>query len=420
MIKVYDTCALLELTEEAIQTHTNIFYISDISLAELESIKTSSQKDAGIKFQARNIVRLLNKYKNAWKCLVYEDDEINDFIKSYHLPNNNDSRIVATAAIFAEESTEPIEFITKDILCSIYANELEIPRFVVKEIDLMKKENLSKGYQELPLTTKQMAAFYEGKDFECSITEPYLILLDKDNENIAVDLRQVKEDGTIDYVNAPNFNSRNFNKVKPFKNDYYQKIAFNILNNENKKIVMLRGPQGSAKTFAALAYAMSAIEKGLYRRLTIFHNPTTVRGSNDIGFRPGSTINKMLDSGLGGILASKFGSNIEVERLIETELLHIVPFCDLRGYESIDEIVLIDEAQNLSVDMMKLAIGRIGQGSKLIIAGDEDAQVDSSYYMGDNNGMRRCLKVFQNEPWFAHVYLKNVYRSDIAAAASRL
>ena len=81
--------------------------------------------------------------------------------------------------------------------------------------------------------------------------------------------------------------------------------------------------------------------------------------------------------------------------------------------------VYLSEAQNMSVDMMKLALQRIGD-STLIIDGDYTTQLDDALFEGSNNGMRRLSKVFRGEDIYGEIELKIIHRSKIAQIAEKM
>ena len=79
--------------------------------------------------------------------------------------------------------------------------------------------------------------------------------------------------------------------------------------------------------------------------------------------------------------------------------------------------VYITEAQNMTVDMMKLSLQRIGDDCMCIIDGDCETQVDNKLYEGRNNGMNRLSEVFRDREIYGEIELKNIYRSEIAKIA---
>ena len=102
---------------------------------------------------------------------------------------------------------------------------------------------------------------------------------------------------------------------------------------------------------------------------------------------------------------------------------------DIRGYDAtgLNAGIYITEAQNLDIELMKLALQRIslalqriGEDSICILDGDTETQVDLNIYAGNNNGMRRVSEVFRGDPVYGEVTLKNIYRSHIAQLAENL
>ena len=122
------------------------------------------------------------------------------------------------------------------------------------------------------------------------------------------------------------------------------------------------------------------------------------------------------------MLISKFGGRIEVERMVQEEKLLLLPFSDIRGYDTsgMNAGIYISEAQNLDIDLMKLALQRIGDDSICIIDGDEKTQVDDIHFAGANNGMRRLSKVFRGEDIYGEIELKIIHRSKIAQISEKM
>lgn len=122
------------------------------------------------------------------------------------------------------------------------------------------------------------------------------------------------------------------------------------------------------------------------------------------------------------MLESKLGGREAVEFLIEQNKLILLPMSDIRGYDStgMNAAIYLSEAQNLDIELMRLALQRIGEDSICIIDGDFSHQVDMSLYAGSQNGMRRVSEVFRGQPFFGEVELKNIYRSRIARVAERM
>jgi predicted ribonuclease YlaK len=123
------------------------------------------------------------------------------------------------------------------------------------------------------------------------------------------------------------------------------------------------------------------------------------------------------------MLSSKMGDsdNLVIDDLITQNKLEILPISDIRGFEvGPKQIMYITEAQNLSTDLVKLAIQRCAEGSKIILEGDPMTQVDNYAFEGHGNGLRRVIEVFEGYYDFSHVLLPNIYRSQIADKAEEI
>ena len=103
MIKFYDTCALLELQEEAF--NDSKFYISSITLSELVQIKTSGTRDEETKWKARQVLNYLRKYKQSYEIVIF-DKEVEAYLDDLQLISNNDNKIIVSA--YMRDQNEPI------------------------------------------------------------------------------------------------------------------------------------------------------------------------------------------------------------------------------------------------------------------------------------------------------------------------
>lgn len=93
---------------------------------------------------------------------------------------------------------------------------------------------------------------------------------------------------------------------------------------------------------------------------------------------------------------------------------------DIRGYDTsgMNAGIYITEAQNLDIELLKLALQRVGEDSVVILDGDTKSQVDLIDYEGSRNGMRRASEVFRGTNIYGEIELKNIHRSRIAEIAN--
>lgn len=144
----------------------------------------------------------------------------------------------------------------------------------------------------------------------------------------------------------------------------------NYFNSVKKHdIVFGVGPAGTGKTFLAVAMAVSALRKGEVKRI-VLTRPAVEAGEN-LGFLPGD-LKEKVDPYLRPLYDSLY-TILGVEhtgRLMERETIEIAPLAYMRGRTLDDAFVILDEAQNTTIQQMKMFLTRLGFGSKMIINGD--------------------------------------------------
>ena len=408
LIKFYDTNALLHNDIEKIEGK---IYLSSITLQELEHIKISRNKDEDLKFQARKATRWLRLNEDKYECVI-ADKDIYFLVTDKNLETDNDNLIIACA--YSLLGKYNVEFVTNDICCyNIAKNIFELNCTGIQD----KVEDDYKGYKSIIMKDSELATFYETENKEniygLEINE-YLIIKDTLNQ----ELDAWRYDGLeLQQVKVKNIQSLLFGKLKA--KDLYQQCALDSL--QNNSITMIKGKAGSGKSFLAMSYLFSQLEKGKIDKIVIFANPIATRGACKLGYYKGTKDEKLLDSQVGNFLVSKIGDKGQVLNYITMGKIVLLPISDIRGYESSSmSSVYLSEAQNMSVDMMKLALQRIGDDSTLIIDGDYTTQLDDALFEGSNNGMRRLSEVFRGKDIYGEIELSEVYRSKIAKIADEM
>lgn len=288
-------------------------------------------------------------------------------------------------------------------------------------MNFSNESNLNKerytGIMELTMTDAELADFYtnieKSKDNELGLLEnQYLVL--KTTKNEIVD-GYVWRDGKLRKIGYDFIKTSYLGNIKP--KDIYQKMAIDSFR--INPVTMLTGGPGAGKTLLSLGYLLEQYEYGLIDKIIIFTNPVAAKGAAKLGYTPGSLLEKQLDTQIGNILSSKIGGLDGVLNLIEKNALELIPMSNVRGLDtSANKGILITEAQNLSKELIKLALTRIGEGSQIIIEGDFTMQVDDKEYEGDNNGMRRLSEVFRGHDLYGEIKLNEIYRSRIAKIAA--
>lgn len=129
------------------------------------------------------------------------------------------------------------------------------------------------------------------------------------------------------------------------------------------------GPAGTGKTYLAVACAVEALEREQVRRLVLVR--PAVEAGERLGFLPGDLTQKV-DPYLRPIYDAlyEFLGFDRVARLIEKNVIEIAPLAYMRGRTLNNACVIMDEAQNTTVEQMKMFLTRIGFGSSAIVTGD--------------------------------------------------
>ena len=139
-------------------------------------------------------------------------------------------------------------------------------------------------------------------------------------------------------------------------------------------MVFATGPAGSGKTFLAVAEALRLVM--MHKMNTIVLTRPVVEAGESLGFLPGDLEDKIspylrpLYDAMGTVLPRE-----TVHKLTENGIVEIAPLAYMRGRTLNDSVVILDEAQNTTVEQMKMFLTRMGEGSKMFITGDT-TQID--------------------------------------------
>jgi phosphate starvation-inducible PhoH-like protein len=142
-----------------------------------------------------------------------------------------------------------------------------------------------------------------------------------------------------------------------------------VKESEENDMLFAIGPAGSGKTYTAVALAVRALKAKLVRRI-ILTRPAVEAGEN-LGFLPGDLKEKLdpylqpLYDALRDMLSQQ-----KLETLIQQGVIEIAPLAFMRGRTLDNAFVILDEAQNTSMEQLKMFLTRMGRNSKFIITGD--------------------------------------------------
>ena len=160
---------------------------------------------------------------------------------------------------------------------------------------------------------------------------------------------------------------------------------------ENEIIISV-GPAGTGKTFLAVAYAISLLEKHEIEKIVLCR--PAVEAGESLGFLPGDLRDKIdpylapLYDALNDLLPKN-----KVQTLINNKIIEIIPLAYMRGRTINNAAMILDEAQNASPIQMKMFLTRLGIESKAVITGDI-SQIDLP--KKTNSGLVEVLKILKN------------------------
>lgn len=171
------------------------------------------------------------------------------------------------------------------------------------------------------------------------------------------------------------------------------------------------GPAGTGKTYLAVACAVEALESELVQRLVLVR--PAVEAGERLGFLPGDLAQK-IDPYLRPMydaLYEMMGFE-RVNKLIERTVIEVAPLAYMRGRTLNDAFVILDEAQNTTIDQMKMFLTRIGFGSKAVVTGDI-TQIDLPN--NRSSGLRHVIHVLKDvqKIKFNHFTSKDVVRHPL-------
>jgi PhoH-like ATPase len=198
-----------------------------------------------------------------------------------------------------------------------------------------------------------------------------------------------------------------------------QRIAIDLLLDEEVGILSLGGRAGTGKSALALCAGLEAVmEKRQHRKVMVFR-PLYAVGGQELGYLPGSESEKMnpwaeaVFDTLGALVSREV-----VEEVVDRDMLEVLPLTHIRGRSLHDAFVIVDEAQSLERNVLLTVLSRIGLNSRVILTHDI-AQRDN-LRVGRHDGVAAVIETLKGHPLFAHVTLTRSERSPIAALVTEM
>lgn len=365
----------------------------------------------------------------------------------------NDNKILLTAFYMQQEGYDVI-FITKDINARVKADVLGIvAEDYLKET--ISQDEFYRGWINVDVPAVELKRDFPSildklvDDKKLMINEFVLVTSQHNPYNYRV----------FRYLGGRHFRIVHEPLLKwPLKaRNPQQLMALDLLLDNSIQFVTLFGPAGTGKTFLALLAGLhKVLVEDEYEKILV-SRPVVPLG-RDIGYLPG-TVEEKLHSWMLPIYdnmefimhSSQVGQHFEelegdrherrknkkggdkrdkhqprqngtlrpMEDLVKHGKLSLEAITYMRGRSIPYQYILIDEVQNLTPHEVKTLVSRVGEGSKIILAGDP-YQIDSPYLDFISNGLVVTSERFRGQRVFGTVYLKTSERSELSKLVTEL
>ena len=177
------------------------------------------------------------------------------------------------------------------------------------------------------------------------------------------------------------------------------------------------GPAGTGKTYLAVAAAVDALERSTVQRIVLTR--PAVEAGERLGFLPGDLADKINPylRPLYDALSEMLGFE-RVDKLLERQVIEVAPLAYMRGRTLNDAFVILDEAQNTTIEQMKMFLTRIGFGSTAVVTGDL-SQIDLPKHQ--KSGLRDATEVLRGVDGISFTFFdaRDVVRHPLVARIVR-
>lgn len=443
-IFVLDTNVLLHDPQSLFAFQDNDVVIPAVVLEEVDSKKRNVDE---VGRNARHVSRLLDQFRERGHLHdgVALDSggsikvELNHrcFARTQELfaEMTNDNRILAVALNYHLEEMEkktnkkksrPVVLVSKDTLVRVKADVLGITAQDYLSDRIASDTDMYTGHVALHVHPGVIDEFYSNRWLPVK-------QLDLGHRFSANEFVLLKDElGTT--KSAVLKTSKDCSKLEPLflsnepvwgitARNVQQRMALELLLNDEIPLVTLTGRAGTGKTLLALAAGLLKVEdEHKYKKLLIAR-PVVPMGK-DIGYLPGEKEEKLrpwmqpIYDNLEFLFDTKKQGDID-KILMGLGSIQVEALTYIRGRSIPGQFIIIDEAQNLTKHELKTIVSRVGQGSKIVLMGDPE-QIDHPYLDAASNGLTYVVERFKDQPLSGHITLEKGERSQLAQLATEL
>ncbi|GIP51720.1 PhoH family protein [Paenibacillus vini] len=343
----------------------------------------------------------------------------------------NDNRILAVALNYHLEQQDnneprPVVLVSKDVLVRIKADVLGLNAQDYLSDRTAGPSDLYSGYSTLKVHPSVIDEFYSyrylpikplGLSYNLYPHE-FVILKDEMGTGKSALLRVNWDASKLEPLYLSNdsvwgISARNAQ----------QRMALELLLNDEIPLVTITGKAGTGKTLLALAAGLMKVEDDHKYKKLLIARPVVPMGK-DIGYLPGEKDEKLrpwmqpIYDNLEYLFDTKKSGDIE-KILMGLGSIQVEALTYIRGRSIPGQFIIVDEAQNLTRHEVKTIVSRVGEGSKIILMGDPE-QIDHPYLDSASNGLTYLVERFKEQGISGHITLEKGERSKLAQLAADL
>jgi predicted ribonuclease YlaK len=393
MTAFYDTSSLLLAQDKAFEEH---FYISSVTLSELEHIKVSEHKSTELKYKARKLVRLLDEHRDAFTSVV-DDTAVRTIVDKHFLPDSADNRILASMSLTS------CDVCYSDDLCMRLVGQ-QVFGLNMQSYD-EKESSIYTGYQLFSGDEDDFIVYMSNLDKSKWVINEYLVF----NNTATGQSSEMRFDGS-EFVPLK-LPPSSFIKAKT----PLQRCALDMLMNDNVTVCAILGSYGSGKTYLATQMAFYNVTKRNKQSKVLGVREAKGEGQS-VGFLPGDFSSKV-GFFFAPLAQSISGGQYMLDDYMRRGVLETnIPFY-MKGTTYHDTIMVVDEAEDLSESQIRLIGTRIGDNGRIFLSGDYgQSLLDKTVH----NPLVRMCNELRGDKKFACIYLGEDVRSDTSKMFTHL
>jgi PhoH-like ATPase len=427
-----------------------------IPLSVIEELDHFKQNNDDTGRNARQVIRQIDRLRKSGR--LFDGVPINDRGGTLRIDRCDqeapstldlgrvDNRILAVAHSLVKAGKHTV-FISKDINARVKADALGI---YVEDFEAQKVDAdwLYTGHADIEVPDDLINELYNERQIHLDRLEPYLTIGPEEGEPEKLEilanqflLLRSREEASHTGLARRLANTEHLIPVTRPRRPIFgvmarnveQTMAFELLLDDEVKLVTLLGSAGTGKTLLALAAGMQKVFKEERYDKLLAARPIMPLG-RDIGFLPGDKDTKLamwmqpIFDNLAYLLSTR-GTHLNqadsrtteqrINELIDGDKLVLEPLTYIRGRSIPHQFFVVDEVQNLTPHEVRTIVSRVGDGTKIVLTGDIN-QIDNPYLDGSSNGLSYLVERMKGQPLAGHVTLAKSERSQLASLAAEV